>query len=101
QAVSDQRIDLPATRIGAHHDIVEKLPLGLVIGLVLDCRPKAMIVKFLEEAGEGSALHLLLVKRLNGREARGGTRTGAGLGHCAAALAAACPARKGRSAAAT
>src|SRR5215471_14098139 len=73
----------------------------MMIGLVLDGRPKTVIVKFLQQARRRRTLHLLLVERLHGGEARGGTRTGSSLGHLAGAVAAAWPARKGSSAAAT
>src|SRR5689334_14595027 len=68
---------------------------------VLDRRPEAVIVEFLEQPRDRRPFHVVLVERLDGGEPRGGTGKRAGLGHCAGALAAACAARKGPSAAAT
>ena len=89
EAIADQAVDLGAAGVGAGDDVVEEVMLGVVIAGVLDRRAKPMIVEFLEQPGQRRALHLLLVQRLDGGEAGGGTRTGTGLAHAAAAVAAA------------
>src|SRR5438270_6181097 len=98
---ADQAVDFGAPGVGASDDIVEEILLRLVIAGILDRRPEPVIVKFLEQPGQGRALHLLLVERLNCGEAGGGSRTGTGLAHAGAALASVLAARKGPSAAAT
>src|SRR5918998_2084142 len=99
---ADRRVDLHAAGRDAGHDIVEEFALSVDILRVLDQRPEAVIVEFLEQPGDRSRLHFLLVQRLDRGEAGRGTRAGTGgTGHQAAAVAAACPARKGPSASAT
>src|SRR5438067_9358582 len=105
ETVADQLVDLGAPGVHAGNNVVEKVALRIVIAIVLDRRSEAMVVELLQQPGQGRALHLLLVKRLDGGEARRrtrtGTGTGTGLGHAAGAVASASAARKGSSAAAT
>src|SRR6185369_5236987 len=101
QPPADQSVDVVAPRVGAGHEVVEEIALGVVILLVLDGRPEPMLVELVEQARQRRALHLLLVKRLDRREAGGGARTGSNVTHAAGAIAGASSARKGSSAAAT
>ena len=72
-----------AARVGAGHDVVEEIALGVMILRVLDHRAEAVIMEFLEQAGQRRALHFLLVERLHGGKPRRGARTGTGLAHAA------------------
>ena len=87
--------------LGATDEVVEKVTLSLVVPGVLNGRAETMVVELLEQPPKRRALHLLLVKRLDGSEARRGTRTGASLAHAAGAVASAHAARKGWSKVAT
>src|SRR3954469_10918521 len=73
---ADQRVDLLPARVGAADDVVEEVALGIVIMFVLDHCAEPMVVKFLEKTSNRRALHVMLVERLDGGEARGGTRSG-------------------------
>ncbi len=73
QPGADQRVDLLAAGVRAADDIVEEVALGGVIMLVLDHRAEPMVVEFLEQARDGRLLHLLLIDRLDGSEARRGS----------------------------
>ena len=53
----------------------------MILG-VADTRAEAVVVKFLEQRGQGRALHVLLVESLDRGEASGGA--GLGAGHCRA-----------------
>src|SRR3954469_17525402 len=73
---ADERVDLLPARVGAGDDVIEEVPLGIVIMLVLNDCAEPVVVKFLEQASDCRALHVVLVERLDGGEARGGTRSG-------------------------
>src|SRR5947199_170559 len=99
EAFGDQAVDLLAAGVGASDDIVEEIALGVVIARVLDGRSQPMLVELMKQSGQRRALHLLLVERLDrreaGRGARTGTGTGTGFGHWAGAVAAGWRTRKG------
>ena len=59
-------------RVGARHDIVEEIDLGLGIFDVLDGRAEPVVVEFVEQVRERSPLHLVLIERLHRGEPRGG-----------------------------
>ena len=50
EPAGDQRVDLRAAGVGAGHDIVEEVELGLVILRVLDGRAEPVVVEFVEQA---------------------------------------------------
>ena len=79
----DRRVDLGAARVRALHDIVEEAGIGLGIFGVLDRRAEPVLMEFMEQRGNPGALHLMLVERLDGGEARGGAgfRSGGGARH--------------------
>src|SRR4029077_11266950 len=97
----DQSVDFGPAGVSPDDDVIKEVALCRVIDLILDRRPEPVIVEFLEQSRQRRAFHFLLVERLDGGKPGGGTRTGTRLGHQPSALAAASPARKGPSAAAT
>src|SRR3546814_14720269 len=73
----DRRVDLFGARQRALYDIIEKFGVGVGIFGVLDRRADAVLMEFVDQLGHGSALHLMLIERLDGGKASGGAGLGA------------------------
>ena len=73
QPPGQQPVDLVLTRIDAAHHVVEEGHIGIGVAFILYFLPQPVLVKFVEQFGERSALHLPLVERLHRREARSGS----------------------------
>ena len=69
--------------VGAAHQIVEEIDLGLGIFDAVDRRAEPVVVEFVEQRGDRDRLHLLLIERLHGGEPGGGAgeRAFGGGGH--------------------
>src|SRR4051794_29682927 len=87
QPRGDGPVDVGAARIHPSHDVIEKVPLRVMILRILDHPAEPVIMEFLDQAGQRRAFHLVLVQRLDRSEARRGTREGPGLAHSAGAVA--------------
>ena len=61
QLRGDGGVDLVEAGGGALHDIVEEIDLGLGIFRVLDRRAEPVLVEFVQQRGDGGALHVMLV----------------------------------------
>src|SRR3546814_8334070 len=64
-------------------EIVEKGHVGVDEFGIVDGGAQPVVMKFVEQHGDRGALHLMLVERLDGGEARGGAgpRAGGGTAH--------------------
>src|SRR3546814_11142999 len=80
----DAAVDLLAPRGGAADEIVEKGHVGVDAAEFVDGGAQPEVMKFVEQHGDRGALHLMLVERLDGGEARGGAgpRAGRSEGGC-------------------